>query len=148
MKKESGRKVRSDKKVDVKPTIAIELKDAIYELSYITRTPVKDVCAEMVRYMMNDSEYIERLSEFFLRNVRLNNTVYIGRRTNNKMRVWQDFEKERIMLRLTLPQYEILERLAFALGIRPTTACGLILDAGMRSRNFVIYYEANFSQRK
>lgn len=147
MKRESGRKVRSDKKVDVKPTIAVELKDAIYELSYRTRTPVKDVCAEMVRYMMNDKQFIERLSEYFLRDVQFLNTLYIGRRTNNKMRVWQDFEKERIMLRLTQHQYELLERLAYALGIRPTTACGLILDSGMRDSFFIKYYVKNFSQR-
>ncbi|MEB9310261.1 hypothetical protein P4I99_33175 [Bacillus cereus] len=39
---EQERKVRKDKKVDIKPTISVDLKECIYRLSYITNKPVKD----------------------------------------------------------------------------------------------------------
>ena len=79
------RKVRSDKKVDVKPTLNIELKDAVYRLSYVTRQPVKNVGEELCVLAFHTNEIIIRLVPYFQRDIKIGKTLYMGRADNKQM---------------------------------------------------------------
>ncbi|HGE5798668.1 hypothetical protein [Bacillus thuringiensis] len=70
---EQERKVRKDKKVDIKPTISVDLKECIYRLSYITNKPVKDVALHICDYALHSKEIMEILSESFRRNLTIHN---------------------------------------------------------------------------
>ncbi len=75
---ESLRKRRSDKKRDVKPTIDVNLKDAIYRLSFVTRSPVKEVCEELCLYSLNNRKIRDNISVYMRRDIRLGSTFFNG----------------------------------------------------------------------
>lgn len=141
MKEEWRRQVRSDRKRDIKPTIDISLHDAIYRLSYITRTPVKDVCEAICVYGINSSAIRGKLAVYFRRNIRINNTLYNGnldrkqitKRTSNGV-------CERISLRLSKDDHEVVNALAYGLDCSTSRACALLLEQGMKDFDFVDNY--------
>lgn len=148
MSRVGNRKIRSDKKRDVKPTINIDLKDAIYRLAYITQTAVKDVCEQLVRYAINDGDILGELALNFKRDIRLHNTFFNGHRNFNPIAKREGGETERISLRLVENDYEILTALAYALDVRPTRVCALLLDAGMSDYRFVNNYVMRYLHGK
>ncbi|MFF3150633.1 hypothetical protein ACFVRU_55310, partial [Streptomyces sp. NPDC057927] len=141
MKEKWQRQVRSDKKTDIKPTIDVNLHDAIYRLSYITRTPVKDVCEAICIYGMNSSVIRGNLALYFRRNIRINNTLYNGsleriqvnKRTSNGV-------CERISLRLSKNDHEVVKALAYGLDCSTSRACAMLLEQGMTDFEFVDGY--------
>ena len=138
------RKVRSDKKRDVKPTIRIELKDAIYRLSYITQTPVKDVAASMVEFAIRDSGIVNVISRSFRRDIRINNTLYRGHIDNARINRRELGVCERLTLRLTRADYETVSVLAYALDVNPTRVSALLLDASMNDFRFINSYVSRY----
>lgn len=148
MKREEGRKVRSDKKRDVKPVIKIELKDAIYRLSYITHTPVKDVAESMIDYGSKSKGVIDELSLSFRRVVRTNNTLYRGSMDNPRVNKRDVGYCERITVKLPQQLYETIYALAYALDVSPSRVCALLLDACMRDFRFINAYVTRYLSRK
>lgn len=134
------RKVRSDKKRDVKPTVKVELKDAIYRLSYITQTPVKDVAERMIEYAIRNQSILNNLAHSFRRVVRINDTLYLGHIDNKRIDRREDGVCERLTSRLTSHDYETVSALAYALDVNPTRVCAVLLEASMRDFTFVNTY--------
>lgn len=136
-----GRKVRSDKKRDVKPFISLELKDSIYRLSYITNTPVKDVCEGLCINALENKYIIEELSNYFHRKIRINNTVYFGSVENPRINSKKIAAKtERVSLRLNNELYEFVYSLSYALDCSVSRVVSLLLDRGMHDINFINKY--------
>lgn len=59
---EKVRKIHSNKKRDVKPTVDIELKDCLSRICYITSTPIKDVAAWMIENSLISRKMMDNLS--------------------------------------------------------------------------------------
>lgn len=133
-----GRKVRSDKKRDVKPTVSRELKDCIYRLSYITDTPVKDVAEKISIEGFRRKKVISYLSRNFRRDIRIDNTVYMGdiERVPIKKRT-SSGQSERISIRFKSDMHERLSALSYALDCSVSRACALLLDATVRDVDFI-----------
>ena len=148
MQKGSVRKVRSDKKREVKPTIHIELKDTIYRVSYVVDTPVKDIAETICLFGLNSRKVITHLSENFKRNVRFHNTLFMGDLDKPSVqRLKPGTRTERISTRLKQPDYENLVTLAFALDVTPSRAAALLLDASVRHSDFVnSYFQQHLSK--
>lgn len=133
--------MRSDKKRDVKPMIKVELKDSIYRLSYITQTPVKDVCEAICRNAVNHNYVIEELSNYFRRNVRINNTLYLGHLDNPRIHTKNMATKtERISLRLNNEMYEFVSTLAYSLDCSVSRVVAILLERGMHDITFINDY--------
>jgi hypothetical protein len=132
------RKVRSDKKRGVQPTISIELKDCIYRLSYITNTHVKDVAEQLCINGIGSNLVLSYISQNFRRDIRIDNTLYLGdiNRASVKMRN-QSGKTERLSIRFKSDTYEILSVLAYALDCSVARATGLLLDASVREVGFI-----------
>lgn len=132
------RKVRSDKKRDVKPTISSNLKDCIYRLSYITNTPVKDVAEILCEKGLRSRKVMEYLSKYFRRDFQFLNTVYMGdwgrQSLQNK---YQSGKNERITIRFTQVSFEDIFSLSCALDVTPSKATALLLDASIRNTNLL-----------
>lgn len=137
---ESFRKRRSDKKRDVKPTIDVNLKDAIYRLSFVTRTPVKEVCEELCLYSINNRKIRDNISIYIRRDIRLGSTFFNGDREREEMPINTRGESERISLRLTSEVYEMVNVLAYGLDCSVSKACALLLHQGMNDFEFVNEY--------
>lgn len=138
LSREEGRKVRSDRKRDVQPTVSRELKDCIYRLSYITDTPIKDVAEKICINGFGRNKVISHLSQNFRRDVRIDNTLYIGdvNRISVKKRTATG-QSERISIRFKAEMYESLSVLAYSLDCSVARATSLLLDATVREVDFI-----------
>ncbi|WP_391123517.1 hypothetical protein [Psychrobacillus sp. L3] len=138
MKKEVGRKVRSDKKRKVSPTIDIHLRESIYRLAYVSNTPVKDIGEAICRSGLLSKQVIEYLSMNFRRPIRLMNTFYMGdlSRSSVQKRSSPD-STDRITIRFEQQTYNNLAALAYALDVTPSRACALLLGAGIHTTDFL-----------
>ena len=135
------RKIRSDKKRDVKPTISVDLRELIYRISYITSTPVKDVAEEICKHGITSQKVVELLSAKFRRSVMIGNTMYIGDLGRvSSQRDQSEEERERISIRFKQGDYEDITTLAFGLDVTPSRAVALLLDVGIRNNDFINNY--------
>jgi hypothetical protein len=132
------RKVRSDKKRDVKPTVPLALKESVDRLCYITNRPIKDIAEEICICGLNSRKVIELLSSNFRRNYTFRNTVMMGdldRVSLQKERI--KGIKERITIRFTQDVYEKINSLSYSLDVTPSRATALLLDGTFRNGEFI-----------
>lgn len=153
IRKGSVRKVRSDKKREVRPVIKLELKDAIYRLSYITYTPVKDVCAELCSYVVYDKRIIEHLSQYFKRDIRLSNTLYFGNSSNKEISKRDKGINQRLSVRFTQHVYDSIAVLSYAMDCTPSRTVAILLNIAMKNAEYVNrymkeYLEGNLSEQQ
>lgn len=128
MGKRGSRKTRSDKKRDVKPVIALHLKDTIYNLSHILEAPVKDVAETLCIHGVQSKEIIDQLSINFKRSARLSNTIYFGDVENESLQRRTDKSThERITIKFKQEDFEDMALLAYALDVTPSRAVALLL---------------------
>lgn len=142
------RKTRSDKKRDIKPTVTRELRDCIFRLSFITDTPVKDVIEEILISGSGRKKVMSYLSRYFLRDVRMANTLYMG--NPNSVPVSKrmlDGKGERISTRVTESMHDSLSALAYAMGCSVSRACALLIDATVRDTDFVNEFAKEYIER-
>lgn len=141
MREGSVRKVRSDKKRDVSPTIQLELKDTIYRISYVINTPVKDIVESICIFGMHSRKVMTTLSKHFKRNIKFQNTLFIGHLDHPSIKRFEKgVQTERIGTRFKQQDYETLVTLAFALDVTPSRAAALLLDTSIRHSDFVNSY--------
>ena len=133
----NSQSIRSDKKRDVKPTIQLDLKDALYRLSHLTFMPVKDVCQQMAIMVLYDRKTIEHLSKYFKRDLLTDRTVYIGNMENPSIAKRLVGRGERVTIRFTQGEYEALAMLSFALDCTTSRAVSLLLSISMRNVRFI-----------
>lgn len=139
MIKEGQRKVRSDAKKDIKPNVPVELKDAVYRMSYITTTAVMHVAERFVMHAIKDSAIQSKVGQYFQRDVYIDGTFYCGSIKNPGIPKISG-EAERIHLRLSKPAYEILSVYAYALNCSHSRACAILLEESVLDLQFINNY--------
>lgn len=135
-----SRKVRSDKKVDVKPTLNIELKDAVYRLSYVARQPVKNVGEELCIIAFHSNEIIIQLAPYFQRNIKIGKTLYIGRADNKQMAKRLPGHNEKITIRFKQQDFNCIYDLAYAVSVTPSRVVAVLIEFAMSSEVIVSDY--------
>lgn len=92
---------------------------------------------------------MSELSQYFRRDVRLQNTVYFGDLDRPSMqRTTPGIRTERISLRLMAHDSENVATLVYALGVTPSRATGLLLDASIRKSDFInTYLESHLAKK-
>lgn len=148
MEKKGVRGQRSDKKRDVKPTLKLDLKDAIYRLSNITYTPVKDVCPSLCMFVIKDRKTIEHLSQFFKRDLLFDNTMFRGHVTNKTISKRINVPGERVTIRFSQSEYSAIALLAFSLDCTVSRATAILLEISMSQARFVNAYIKEFLQHE
>lgn len=144
MEKKGERVQHSGKKRDVKPTVKLDLKDALYRLSGITYTPVKDVCPSLCMLVINNRRSIEYLSKYFKRDLLFDNTIFRGHVTNPTIEKRLNGLGERVTMRFTYSEYSKVALLAFALDCTISRATAVLLEISMREVRFVNAYIKEF----
>jgi hypothetical protein len=146
LKVEKKRKIRSDKKVDVKPTIPLTLKESIHRLGYITDTPIKDIAEVLCIEGISSRKVIELLSIHFRRSYQYGNTVYMGDLTRTSLqKVKFHGPTDRITTRLkdgiapdgTEETYSAIKALAYSLDVTPHKAAALLLEATIKDNQII-----------
>lgn len=142
------RKIRSDKKRDVKPTVSLELRDCIYRLSFITDTPVKDVIEAVLLDGSKRKRPLSHLSQYFLRDVRVGQVVYLGDPERVPVgRRGSTAKTVRISTRVTQEMYADLEGVAYAMSCTVSRAAALLIDATVRDADFVNDFVQKYLER-
>ncbi|MEK5109808.1 hypothetical protein MHI57_24390 [Cytobacillus sp. FSL K6-0129] len=132
------RQTRSDKKRDIKPTISIDLKNCIYQLSYITNQPVKDIVEILCEKGLQSRKVMEYLSQYFRRDYQFFKTRFFGQLERESLqRKYQSPKNERVSVRFTQLTYEDIRKLSDALDVTPSKATALLLDASVRNANLL-----------
>ncbi|MGE7761404.1 hypothetical protein [Peribacillus sp. NPDC097895] len=139
------RKVRSDKKYTIKPTIPVKLKETLNKISYITTTPVKDVGAFICESSLYSKQVIEMLSVHFRRTYQFNNTVYFGELERRSLqREKYNVPTDRATIRFIESTNEQINALAYSLDVTPSKATAVLLETGIKNPIIIndcfIYY--------
>lgn len=141
---EKKRKVRSDKKRDIKPTVPIALKECVERLSYIFNIPVKDVTETICLAGLESKKVIDLLSTSFRRDYRHDSTLYKGNLSRPSLQKEKILGlKDRITTRFSSDIYEKVNQLAYALDVTPTRATAMLLDASIRNTDYVNEFVKN-----
>lgn len=133
------RKVRSDKKRDIKPTISDSLNECVHNLSYILNQPVRDIGEKIIMAAINSRESIESLSIYFKRDYRHSNTIFRGDLEAEVIQKRNIIQKQRLHLRFKACEHERISALAYSMDCSVSLATTMLLIAGIR--NFAIFNE-------
>lgn len=133
------RKIRSDKKRDVKPTISITLYEVIHQLSYITNLPMKDIAETICIFGLNSIEVIESFEGKFKRNYRFNeNTIFIGNPDLQQNRIYRKKgQTKRLTIRFTQQIHDQIAMLSFSLDMTVSSTTALLLQASIFNTNIL-----------
>ena len=137
---EQKRKVRSDKKVDVKPTLPNDTKRLLYDFCFLSEEHVKDVGEKLCLLGLEYREVIEKLRPKFRRNYRFENTVMMGNTDLGRMDTSIEGRTSKITIKFKKRDYDRLCELAYALDTTPTTAASLLIRLTLGSRKFMKEY--------
>lgn len=131
---QKGRKVRADKKVDVKPTLPVAIKLSIRDLAKLVNRPVKDVSESICKNAIKYEPFITYLSNYFRREYIYETSMKIGRPEREKIYVDYKGACEKITIKFKQPDYDRLCSLAYALDISPTSTASLLLRMAYYNR--------------
>jgi len=135
--KEITRKVRSGKKIDVKPTMSIALKNQLYMFAHLCELPVKDI-AEQLCEIATTSEYIiEDICQWFRREYRFKNHITSGFLERPRLKLIFKGETGKVSVKFRQDAYDALSLLAFSLDLPPTTTATVLLKRTLYHRDFM-----------
>lgn len=130
--KEVVRKVRSDKKKDIKPIVPIEIYNLICDFSYITNLPIKDICEYFCMEGFKTEEVINHISSYFKQDYIYSNTLYHGDPSLTHSRyIKVNGNKMRLSIRFSKDFYNCLHQLAYCMNLTPASSCKLILESSL-----------------
>jgi len=135
-----NRKQRSDKKIDVKPTMSIDLKNQLYSFAYLSGEPVKDVAEKLCVYGATSKEIIDDICKWFRRNYIYNNTIAIGNSERPKLKINIQGESDKVTIRFKQNDYDLLCELAHALDATPTSTSGILIKSTLTNIEFMQQY--------
>lgn len=139
---ERVRKVRSDKKREVKPTITMSLYECIDRLSYMTTNPIKDVAEEICVLGLQSEKTIELLAHYFRRDYWIRERTLIRGDVSRSPYTLKDgnSQKRRISIRFSQPIHDKLSELAYALDMTVSSATALLLKTAIYESTIFVDY--------
>ncbi|RHW38686.1 hypothetical protein D1B33_07370 [Lysinibacillus yapensis] len=141
MKKRAGEsRSRSDKKIDVKPTLSINLKDNLYTFAYLCDEPVKDVAEKLCIVGATSKVIIDSMSKWFRRNYVYRNVFVVGHPEQPKLKVNYPKETGKVTIRFKREDYDLISDLSHALDITPTATAGILIKMTLNSMEFIQQY--------
>ncbi len=134
------RKTRSDKKTDVKPTLTVKTKRALYRFSELCELPVKDVIEQLCEGACTSPLILDDINGWFRRDYICEPTVYSGVMERPKLRLLYREETEVVNARFRQGAYDQLCDLAYSLDLPPTTTAAVLIKVTMKNRDFMFEY--------
>lgn len=134
------RKVRSDKKVDVKPTMSLELKSKLYEFAEICNKPVKDIGELLCVEGLKSKLIIEKLCKWLRRNYYYNSTIAIGHIERPRLKLKALGDTGKVTIRFVREDYDKLCELAYAMDLTPSATATVLIRLTMNNNEFMDYF--------
>lgn len=138
------RKVRSDKKREVKPTVSQSIYNCISDISYITNTPMGEFSVYLIEEGIQSLEVMDILSKEFQRPYHFNDYhIMMGIRDTPRSRVIkQSGQTSRLPIRINKWLDIKIENVAYALGATHTSATYSILKIAIKNTKIIDKYLA------
>lgn len=140
------RKTRSDKKVDVKPTMSLVLKRQLYEIARLSNEPVKDIAERLCVEAMTSKFIAEELCKWLRRNYYYNSTIVIGHKERPRLKLTFKGETGKVTIRFLKCDYDQLSELAYALDINPTATAAILIRLTIRNKEFMEMFVNNLNK--
>lgn len=134
------RKVRSDKKREIQPTLPIDVFSCIHRLHKITDLPIKTIGEDVCLRGLQDKKIISKLSVHFRRDLQLDNTVYIGRVDQPPVERRFKGMTKRISVRFYNVTYDNINALSYASDCTVARMCALLINECLTDADFVNGY--------
>lgn len=134
------RLTRSDKKVDVKPTVSEMLKTRLYRFAEYCEEPVKDVAERLCNDAVVSPVVINEIRIWFRRDYRWNNTITLGTIDRPRLKVSTSVHRGKVTIKFKRKDFGQLTDLAYSLDLTPTTTAAVLLRMTLDSRPFMQWY--------
>jgi hypothetical protein len=134
------RKIRNDKKVDVKPTISIKLKQQIYKLSDLSGLYVKDLAETLIERGQISPLILDEIHDYFRRNYLCPPALHRGYLERPRLKLLLPNETGKITIKFPQPTYDQLCQLSYALDLPPTTTTAVLLKKTIHNREFMFEF--------
>lgn len=131
------RQTRSDKKVDVKATMSITLKNQLYDFAELCDEPVKDVAEQLCLRGLVSPCIITVICKWLRFNYRYNRTMALGDINRPKLQLLPSGETSRVSLRFNANDYDQLCSLARALDITPSSTATMLIRVTTSNDEFM-----------
>lgn len=132
------RKIRSDKKKQIRPSLNLEIYESIYRLSTITRRPVKDICEILILHGLKSDEILVSLSQYLKRNIQVKNSIYRGHIDNEPLYdVYTDARRNRVSFTLQMETYDLLYTMAYCFGVSVSKMAAVLLFESLIDIDFI-----------
>lgn len=131
------RQVRSDKRVDVKPTMSMKLKEELYQFANLCDLTVKEVAEQLCVLGMTSREVMTEISKWLRRDYRYNNTIVLGYSERPKLTLTMRGETGKVTTRLKQSDYDRLKDLAHALDLTPSSTATVLIRIAFKNTSFM-----------
>lgn len=140
------RKTRSDKKVDVKPTMSLVLKRQLYEFARLCNEPVKDIAERLCVDALTSKCIMDELCKWLRRNYYYNNTIVIGYKERPRLKLTFQGETGKVTIRFLKCDYDQLSDLAYSLDINPSATAAVLIRLTIRNKEFMEMFVSNLNK--
>ncbi|PEB42254.1 hypothetical protein [Bacillus pseudomycoides] len=139
--KEKRRKVRSDKKREIKPSVPLNLYECVSQISYVLEKPMKQVAEELCKEGLCSEKVIDKLSIYFTRDYWKDQyTLIRGFSGNQRYNIYDGVDKRRVSIRFEQSTYNRLSALSFALDLTPSSGTALLLKTAISDPSVMEMY--------
>lgn len=146
------RKIRSDRKRDVKPVIPVDLYDCIARISYVTNRPIKHVGETLLIEGLCNKNVLDDLSSLFRREYRHLNEfgdpiIYPGDPNRIPIKVDRgDGNRARLSMRFHQEVHDQLCSLSYALDLTVSSASVVLIQYAFINDLGLAYIERNIEE--
>lgn len=131
------RKVRSDKKRDVKPTVSTYIRNNICTLANIVGVSTGDAALILISRGLHNDDVMRLFQPLMLSNFDIDNRIYVGNRENGAVKINYRGSTVKVSIKFPGDVYEDLRRLAYSIGLTPTTTAALMIRKAMFCEPFM-----------
>lgn len=137
---ERKRKVRSDKKVDVKPTMSVILKKQLTDFAKLSDEHVKDLAEHLCITGATSEIIIGSIRQWFRRDYIRPHTITRGFIERPRLKITYQGETDKVTIKFVQKDYDLLSDLARALDINPTATSSVLIKMTLSNRDFMNEY--------
>lgn len=134
------RKTRSDKKIDVKPTLTVKSKRQLYMLCELCELPVKDVAEQLCERACTSPLILDDIHGWFRRDYFCPPAIHKGYIDRPRLKLLFREETIKVHTRLRQDAYDQLCDLAYSLDLPPTTTAAFLIKNTLKNREFMFEY--------
>lgn len=149
IKNKRKRKVRTDKKREVRPTISIKLKEQIERLGFILDMPIKDLGVTLFDEGIRNKDVIELLSVYLTEEacLEVDGTLYYGHTEYEIPTHFEGESTDRISLRFPQRNYSDVQLLSRLMDVTPSRAVAVMIDSAIRHIDIIELLLQNHNKR-